>query len=226
MASNLMFAMIGRAATPDSTLIFCTTIALLAFVVGVRRETWRGSQHSIECPLQPIAPQSWWSFAAMYVAMALAVLAKGPVGVVLPIAAIGGFVLFEGSRLRRQAGQFATSHSPPTQPEYVTLGSTVRYYPRWLLWRLRSLARDIPAAVVVMRPLTLIVAMLVVAVPWYAWVAIRTHGQWWHDFFWEHNVQRFMTPREGHHGLVLWPPLTFMACFFPGRFSYRLHWRP
>ena len=37
MATNLMFATIGRAATPDSTLIFCTTIALLAFVVGVGR---------------------------------------------------------------------------------------------------------------------------------------------------------------------------------------------
>ena len=66
-----------------------------------------------------------------------------------------------------------------------------------------------------MRPVTLLLAMLAVALPWYALVGIRTHGQWLDDFFWEHNVQRFMEPREGHHGLLLFPPLTLMGCFFP-----------
>jgi 4-amino-4-deoxy-L-arabinose transferase-like glycosyltransferase len=184
----------------------------------------------------------------MYAAMGLAVLAKGPVGVVLPVVAIGAFVLFEGSRLRQSTGsvsqQAATfgrlisfakffampsvtlalfqqpagrtpSQLPPARPEFGTLGGLLLYYSRWMLWRLRCAAREFPAAVVAMRPLTLILTVLAVALPWYAWVAVRTHGVWWHDFFWEHNVQRFMASREGHHGWFLFPPLTLMAFFFP-----------
>jgi 4-amino-4-deoxy-L-arabinose transferase-like glycosyltransferase len=230
MASNLMFAMIGRAATPDSTLIFCTTIALLAYVVGVGGGTWGERQAASEGRFRAVVPRSWWCFAVTYAAMGLAVLAKGPVGVVLPVAAVGAFVLFEGSVLKKGTGASrrdglgneigpSLGASPLFQhlarPEFGTLGGELRYDARWMLWRLRSLATDIPAAVVAMRPLTLIVAVLLVALPWYAWVAIRTHGLWWHEFFWEHNVQRFVQSREGHHGLLLFPPLTLIACFFP-----------
>ena len=209
MASNLMFAMVGRAATPDSTLIFCTTMALLAYVVGVGRENWS------ERGLRAMVPRSWRGFAAMYGAMALAVLAKGPVGAVLPIAAIGGFVLWESSRLRRSDENRTTSLIPPARPEFETLGGRLLYGSRWTLWRLRCLVRNFPAAALAMRPLAFIAAMLVVALPWYALVVLRTHGAWWHDFFWEHNVQRFMQSREGHHGLLLFPPLLLIACFFP-----------
>ena len=168
----------------------------------------------------------------MYAAMGLAVLAKGPVGVVLPVAAIGAFVLFEGSRLGMKKGTGTSQRHnsdddvdsllgasplfhPPARPEFGTLGSQLRYSSQWLVWRLRCAAREFPAALTAMRPLTLILTVLAVALPWYACVAIRTHGAWWHDFFWEHNVQRFMASREGHHGWFLFPPLTLMAFFFP-----------
>ena len=108
MATNLMFAMVGRAATPDSTLIFCTTMALLAFVVGGtwargERRAGQGAEERERSRFREIVPRAWWSFVLMCAAMGLAVLAKGPVGVVLPVAAIGGFVLFEGSRMRWRA---------------------------------------------------------------------------------------------------------------------------
>jgi len=222
MATNLMFAMVGRAATPDSTLIFCTTMALLAYVVGIGRGNWgegRGArgegQEEGEGRFKAIVPRSWSSFVLMGTAMGLAVLAKGPVGVVLPVAAIGGFVFFEGSRSRRSTSERATLLPPLERPEFVNLGSQLSYCSRLMFWRLRSLAKDAPAAVVAMRPVTLILTVLAVALPWYAWVGIRTHGQWLSGFFWEHNVQRFMEPREGHHGLLLFPPLTLMGCFFP-----------
>jgi 4-amino-4-deoxy-L-arabinose transferase-like glycosyltransferase len=40
----------------------------------------------------------------------------------------------------------------------------------------------------------------VVFVPWYAWVANDTKAQFLIGFFWTHNVQRYLSPMEGHGG--------------------------
>lgn len=207
MATNGMFAVEGRMATPDSTLIFCTTAALLAYVIGV------GKRVSGACDPdspQPLVPRSLPCFVALYAAMGLAVLAKGPVGVVLPVAAIGGFVWFEWSRRRS-----AADNSAPAKPEVRDLGHEAPYFARLAISKLRGLAAAFPAAALAMRPLLFVSTVLAVALPWYAWVAARTHGVWWREFFWDHNVQRFLEPREGHHGWLLFPPLTLMAAFFP-----------
>ncbi|HEX3998740.1 MAG TPA: glycosyltransferase family 39 protein [Pirellulales bacterium] len=224
MATNWMFAVAGRLATPDSTLIFCTTAALLAYVMGVGKKT-RGMVAAAaglpsSAAFSTVVPRGWWSFVAVYAAMGLAVLAKGPVGVVLPVAAIGGFVWLEGSRLRLQSREQAgarmgAASRPPVRPEFGNLGNQLPYFAKLIFRHLRRLAADFPAAALAMRPFTLVLTVLAVALPWYACVAIRTHGQWWHEFFWNHNVQRFLEPREGHHGWLLFPPLTLLACFFP-----------
>lgn len=214
MATNWMFAVVGRFATPDSTLIFCTTAALLAYVVGVEKWTPAGAQPPIDADnssssaarFRDFVPRSLWSFVAMDAAMGLAVLAKGPVGVVLPVAAIGGFVLFEGSRSRQAAMRRA---------EVMNLGSQLPRMAKSLASRLRWLVVDFPSAAIAMRPIVFLSAFCAVAVPWYLLVAIRTHGVWLQEFFWNHNVERFLEPREGHHGLLLFPPLTLLACFFP-----------
>ncbi len=95
LATSLMFGVAGRAATPDSTLIFFTTLALMIFVLGAfqpqavakpafRRELPAASR---------FFPQDWRLTSLMYGAMGLAVLAKGPAGAVLPTAVIGMFLL-------------------------------------------------------------------------------------------------------------------------------------
>lgn len=73
MASCFWTAVGGRAATPDAPLIFCTTLAAGIFAHGLRKSgSPRISQlHSIGIGL----------------ACGFAILAKGPVGLVLPLAA-------------------------------------------------------------------------------------------------------------------------------------------
>jgi 4-amino-4-deoxy-L-arabinose transferase-like glycosyltransferase len=96
-----MFVVAVRAATPDSLLIICTTLALTIFVCNTFRPRFATTPDDV-LP-EPIQrgehfPQYWPAVLAMYAAMGLAVLAKGPVGLVLPTAVIGLFLLI--ARLR------------------------------------------------------------------------------------------------------------------------------
>lgn len=74
VASTLELAKLGRAATPDSTLIFFLLLYFWAF--------WRGHAGG---------RRSW--FLPCGVASALAMLVKGPIGVVLPVAIVTGYFL-------------------------------------------------------------------------------------------------------------------------------------
>ena len=73
MASCIWTAIGGRAATPDAPLVFCTTLAAAIFVHAIHR----GIPTKI----------SWWHAIGIGVACGFAMLAKGPVGVALPLAA-------------------------------------------------------------------------------------------------------------------------------------------
>jgi 4-amino-4-deoxy-L-arabinose transferase-like glycosyltransferase len=90
-----MFVVAGRAATPDSALIFCQTLALTIYICG----TFAARKHSFEPPKLradgAFFPRSNLVVAAMYAAMGLGVLAKGLIGVVMPTAIIGLFILIE-----------------------------------------------------------------------------------------------------------------------------------
>jgi len=75
LASTPMVSAAARFANPDALLNTFTILTMLLF--------WRGF----------VASSRWW-FATVGVSAGLAVLAKGPVGVVLPGAAIGLFLLW------------------------------------------------------------------------------------------------------------------------------------
>src|SRR4051794_6598662 len=92
LATSLMFVVAGRAATPDSLLIFCSTLAMTIYVCGTFRA--RFDTTPLDALPQLIVsdayfPQHWPTAAALYAAMGLGVLAKGPVGFVLPTAVLG-----------------------------------------------------------------------------------------------------------------------------------------
>ena len=91
MATCIWTAVGGRAATPDAPLVFCTTLALWLFVRG-----GGGSAERI----------SAGSAAAIGAACGLAALAKGPVGIALPV---GAFLLF--TAWQWQTGIVATAAS-------------------------------------------------------------------------------------------------------------------
>lgn len=195
LSTCMMFPVAARAATPDSVLIFFTTAALW-FYAG----SWLESKQSAEsCPRGEAGekPPLWHTVAA-YTAMGLAVLAKGPIGLVLP-----GGILFLYHLWTIVISDAARDASK-----------------RKGLWRIVSLCQPRNLWTVVRRMnLGLgIVIVLLVALPWYIWVGLRTDGAWLRGFFLTHNVNRFLEPMEGHRGPIFFYPLVFFACFFPWSF--------
>ncbi len=109
-ASTIIFTVSARAATVDSALTFVTAAAMLMFVLGRRSGIGgQGSEglgpaalaDSIGNPKPtspfPVSRPLHWPYAVlMYAFIGLAVLAKGPVGMVLPLAVVGLYVLIEG----------------------------------------------------------------------------------------------------------------------------------
>ncbi|WP_186767515.1 ArnT family glycosyltransferase [Blastopirellula retiformator] len=182
LATSLMFAMAARIATPDALLIFTVTLTMWVYVWGVG--DWSD-------PESKFYPEPWWKLAFLYGAMGLAMLAKGPIGLVLPTAIIGMFLLIQ--RL----------------PENTATG-----WRRWLT-PLRPFAPlHFLKTVWFMQPLLALAAALAVALPWYLWVAVREF-EWIRGFFWEHNVGRATAAMEGHQGPVIFYVVAICIGFFP-----------
>jgi 4-amino-4-deoxy-L-arabinose transferase-like glycosyltransferase len=197
LCSSLLFAMAGRAATPDSVLIACTTLAMTIYVLGTVRQaviTAPGS-HSALAQEGRWFPQRWSTVAGMYAVMGLAVLAKGPIGVLMPCAVIGLFLLI--MRL------------PADSPRPTNSVS-------WLQTMLRPFGpRHFVATLWSMRPLTLIVVVTAVALPWYWAVGVATEGEFLRAFLLEHNLHRATGVMEGHDGNFLFYPAAILIGFFP-----------
>ena len=182
LATCLWTGITGRAATPDAPLAFCTTLALWLFVRGARAPGadgvgWRHGPVRL----------SGGAALGVGAACGLAVLAKGPVGLVLPMAAFVGFATWQaaldpsrsGSRPARWAAAFRDG------------------------WRGT-------------RPLLIATAALAVAGPWYALVTVRTGGEWLEGFLLVHNLGRFSGAMEGHSGSALiYYPLVLLLGMFP-----------
>ncbi len=150
LASVGHFVILSHAATPDATLLLFTSLTYLAFWtfhVGNSR--------------------AWWIPTA--VGCGLAMLTKGPIGVVLP-----GIVICMYFAWNRELGR--------------------------LLDRRAFLAS---------------VVFIFVAIPWYALVASETRGEWLTAFFGNENVNRFLSPMEGHHGTLWFYPAAIIVMFIP-----------
>jgi len=182
VATSLMFVVAGRAATPDSTLIFLTTLAMLLFV-------WLAEPTGVGD-----ARGSWVGYALAYAAMGAAVLAKGPVGVVLPGAVLGVYAICR----TRAAG--------PSDLQGQGWLAAIRSWLSPRLWLRAAWG---------LRPVTAVLVVAAVALPWYVAVYLRTDGQWLAGFLGKHNVQRFLSPMEGHRGPIVYYVVAIMAGFLP-----------
>ncbi|MDA7950208.1 MAG: glycosyltransferase family 39 protein [Pirellulaceae bacterium] len=104
LATTLMFGVASHAATPDSYLIFFSSLAICLFAywaVPGGRDNDIQSQEEASNRLSHFF--SKWSLpAAIYGIMGVAVLAKGPVGFVLPTAILGLYSLFVWKALNRE----------------------------------------------------------------------------------------------------------------------------
>jgi len=194
LTTSLMFNVASRAATPDASLLFFSTLALLVFA-------------HVSFPRFPARPSM---IVLMYGLMGLGVLAKGPVGVVLPMAVIGMFLLID----RLPSAQTLKESGPRPEPRSVELPllrlvefAAMLVRPFAPLHFLKTLW--------VMWPLTAIGTVLAVSLPWYAWVQYRTDGQWVREFLLVENIRRAATPMENHHGTPLFYPVALLVGFFP-----------
>lgn len=208
LTTTLMFAVAARAATPDSVLIFFTTLAMAVYVFGTfpKRESVRTPQTGDTIPANGSQaagrwyPTRWSVIALMYAVMGIAVLAKGPVGLVLPTATIGMFLL-----IMRLPGKDAAEPSA-SRPWWLR-------YPRWMLRPFAPL--HFLRTCWFMRPVTALAAALAVALPWYVWVGLRTNGAWLEGFFMEHHLHRATHPMEGHDGPIFYYLVAICIGFFP-----------
>jgi 4-amino-4-deoxy-L-arabinose transferase-like glycosyltransferase len=166
MATCVWTAVGGRASTPDAPLVFFTTLTLFM----VAREVIRSEREPGHLRLS--LPRA----VAIGAACGAAVLAKGPIGFVIPAAACTAFAAVRAS---------STAHP------------------------------SLLATLAGLRPLVITAAMLAVALPWYAWVTIRTDGEWLRGFFLVHNVGRFAAPMEGHSGSLAYYPIVIGIGLFP-----------
>jgi 4-amino-4-deoxy-L-arabinose transferase-like glycosyltransferase len=191
---SLLVAIEGHAATPDAILVACLTWVTVLAAEGLA-PMLRSNGELEPHPASNLELQRMPLRHALAVGgiTGLAVLCKGPVGFVGPLAVVFLWAWWadaDAHLLRRgvatSLGGIATGL---VQGGFRTA------------WR--------------MRPIVLTVAMLAVAAPWYLAVSVRTSGAWPEGFFFVHNLHRFAAPMENHVGGVLYHPLTMLAGFFP-----------
>lgn len=207
MATSLMYLVVGRAATPDATLIFFCTLGMLLYAWSVsqgRSDAWQSGNRNDDTPAERAArflPQKWSHFAMIYAALALAVLAKGPVGVVLPLAIFGLFLLLIAR--------------PETPPANSSDRWAARLRHAWVSLAAIFAPRRVLTVAWQLRPLTALVVLAVIALPWYVAVGIATEGEWLRGFLGKHNVTRFLEPLERHHGPIFYYAIAILVGFFP-----------
>ncbi len=191
LATSLMFTVVGRAATPDSFLVFFSTLALYIFAAhGFAR---RPSEEADDAPVR--LPARWVPLAAMYAAMGLGVLTKGPIGFLFPMAIIGLFLLCTTAR----------RELPPDAPA-------------WRRWReaLRPFGPvNFLRTVWIMRPVTAALVILAVAGPWYLAVGMQTEGEFLREFFGVHHFQRAASSMENHGGPFFYYVVSILIGMFP-----------
>ncbi|MEX1042846.1 MAG: glycosyltransferase family 39 protein [Pirellulaceae bacterium] len=201
LATSLMFTVASRAATPDAPLIFTVTLAMWVFTrFSFPSESERTSAANQGVP-RSYYPTQWWQVALLYATMGLAVLAKGPIGLILPTAIIGMFLLIQRLPVREATGNVWIERM---------MGICRPFAPLHFL-----------KTVWFMRPILAIVACLAVALPWYLWVASRDF-RFVEGFFWEHNFNRATSAFEGHAG----PPYYYLLAICVGFFPWSIFFAP
>ncbi len=215
LSSCPLFAAVGRAATPDPVLIFFVTLSFAAFVwfvarrnngyfqpgdkivpeekttsesvTDVQKEEAADRRDSIVDRIKQLIPIIWKFDAPFYIAMGMAVLAKGPVGLVLPCAAVALFLLLSKRERDLDAEKLKPVEGPWWRRGIMIVTQTLR--PRAMV--------EVAGEMHLLVGLGIVAA---VALPWYLAVGVRTNGVWLQGFFLDHNLGRALLPKENHSG--------------------------
>ncbi len=222
-ASNVIFTVSARAATVDSALTFVTTLAMALFAKGARIGEPAEARPADGSGRLAFLPTSWSVYAWIGVLLGLAVLAKGPVGFLLPAASLGLFLLVMNGTSDTAVGNAlrgvpnARRSSPSSNAtESVPYRLRRAWFP--VFHALRKL-RDVPLRMVrvawAMRPLTVLAFTALVALPWYVMIAVRTDGQWLVQFVTKYNLGPFLKPFLGHRGPFYYHFVVVLIGLFP-----------
>ena len=215
LAGCINYAVIARAATPDAHLTFFCTLALLILVRGTRSSlpTMTSATNPDPAPWQPVLPPSWSTYALSYAVLAVATLVKGPVGIILPMAVWGMFLLIEQpAAARRKTGSPTLKDGPPTgipQSFLRATGASLKWFLLlfWPPYFWQTVWR--------MRPLTAIVVVACIAGPWYVLVGQRTNGEFLREFFLVQNVGRASYAMDSHQGPFFYYLIAICIGTFP-----------
>ena len=198
----LLVGIEAHAATPDAILTaLCTWAVVLAaeVIAGPPRPSPRAASVTAEegpciaCGDDALPRLSLARAAGIGLLLGLAVVCKGPIGFVGPLAVLVPWAWWVAVDRRRAE----LAEAP---------------------WLRRTATAAFPALIDVirgLRPATILAAALLAAAPWYVAVSLRTEGAWTEGFFFVHNVGRFLEPMEKHAGGVLFHPLTMLVLFYP-----------
>lgn len=199
LSTSIMFVVAGRAATPDSVLIFFSTLSMLIYVLGTFKAKTKPSDPPQLRHAKCYFPKNWFVVASMYAVMGMGILAKGPVALVIPTAIIGMFLLIQ--RLPQLEEKTLQSYGWLVS----TFIKTIRVFHPWhflkTCWS--------------MRPITAIVMSALVAAPWFVLVGLQTEGDFLRIFFLQENFGRATTAFENHSGGFWYYPLMILIGFFP-----------
>lgn len=205
LATSVMFDVSARAATPDSTLIFFTTLSVWLFVRVVpnslppapAKEVARDAASDVVI----LKGARWYHFVPTYAAMGMAVMAKGPVGAMLPTAVLFWYVLLERAQLHQY---------PEKAANWRERGKRIgRHFISVLS------PRPVWQAIWLLRPWVAVLVVGAIALPWYVAVGIATDGAWLTSFLGKENLGRFLAPMEGHRGPIFYYVIAIIAGFFP-----------
>ena len=233
LASCMLFVMAGRAATPDACLIAFSTLGVASLVSSALLAAPPYSSGRV-------GRARWVPALFGYTMLGLAALAKGPVGILLPLSVVHVWWLI---CWRLQTAEIAQRREPPGK-RWRFLRSTgglapfrfqnstgglapFRFQGRWHweiaawlgraaleLWRTFHPLACL-RAIWSLRAIPGVALSLLAAAPWYVAVGMQTQGAFLRGFFLEHNLGRAMGAMEGHQGGLLFYPLAFLAGTFP-----------
>lgn len=181
-AGCLLVAIEAHAATPDAILTALTAWATVLAAEAIAPAAANGG----------LVRMGIGRAVGIGLLLGLAVVCKGPIGFVAPLAVVGPWAW-----CLAVARRTAHDGSP-------TLGRIAR--------------ATLPAmadVLVALRPFALTAGAVAAAAPWYLAVTLRTDGAWTSGFFFVHNVGRFLAPMEKHGGGVFFHPLTMLVGLFP-----------
>lgn len=186
MASSLMFSVASRSATADTHLTLFVSLAFY-FWIG---DAFRNAREPVRAPYAI----RWSTWGLTYAMMGLAVLTKGPIGLLFPMAVIGLFMLTQ-IPIRVSAQSSLVSKVLRNIEPYAPIAFVKT------VWR--------------MRPLTGLLVVAVIAGPWYWLVQNATSGKFLEEFIGVHHMGRFSHAMDNHSGPFFYYILACLIGMYP-----------